>query len=466
MVKSKSVLLQYVLILILGIAIAFLIIYIRARSNLNIITDFAPDTTLTDNPLMGYAPDAGNTARCEQSNLVYLSLTWAEWEPREGVYDTEGFEKRCNILRWKNEHKHAVLRFVCDVPGDRDHIDIPQWLYERAGRGTHYDTQIGRGYSPDYSDKVFMEYHAMAIKALAEYCNRDHFVVFVEQGSLGHWGEWHATGNSGESLMPGAEVCEQYASWYSDSFINAKLLMRRNYEIAVKGNMGFYNDMLGDTASTHEWLEWMDKGGSQDTSGDPLPLKRVDNAGRKQPVGGEFTSSIPMEDILLKDIGNVLADVSSSHMTFIGPKTPDYTDEAFALAAESVQRRMGYRIYVSGLKTQYVYSTNSIELQLTFNNAGNAGFYFDWPVTVYIYDGNRNQVFWEGLPLDLRDLNDGEAVTVTSMVPASSELREEFYIGVDITDYTGEEHVKLAIDTGGEDEYIGDVQVLYHHIGL
>ena len=464
--KRKSTLIQYVLILILGIAIAWLITYIRMRSNLNIVTDFAPDTTLTDNPLMGYAPDSGNTAQCEKSNLVYLSLTWAEWEPEEGVYDTEGFEKKCNIRRWKEEHKHAVLRFVCDIPGDRDHIDIPQWLYDRTGNGVHYDTQIGRGYSPDYTDKLFMERHDLALKALAEYCNRDHFVAFVELGSLGHWGEWHATGNSGESLMPGEDICSQYAAGYSDNFINARLLMRRNYEVAVKGKMGFYNDMLGDKDSTEEWLEWMKNGGSQHTGDEPLPLRRVVNAGREQPIGGEFTSSIPMEDMLLEDIGDVLAAVSSSHMTFIGPKTPDLTDEAYALAAESVLRRMGYRIYVSGLKTRYDYSGNSIELQLTFNNAGNAGFYFDWPVTVYIYDGDKKQIFWEGLPLDLRDLNAGETVTVTSMIPATSDLRDEFYIGVAITDYSGEEYLKLAIDTGGQDEYIGDVQVLYHHVGL
>ena len=464
--KQKSTLIQYVLILVLGILIAWLIHYIRSRSNLNIVTDFAPDTTYTDNPLMGYAPDAGNTAQCEKSNLVYLSLTWAQWEPREGVYDIEGFEKRCNIEKWKNEHKHAVLRFVCDIPGDSDHIDIPQWLYDRTANGVHYDNPIGKGYSPDYSDKVFMERHDAALKALADYCNRDHFVAFVELGSLGHWGEWHATGNNGETIMPGEDICTQYASRYSDDFINARLLMRRNYEIAVKAKMGFYNDMIGDTKSTDEWLEWMENGGSQHTSEEPLPLRRVPRLGWDQPVGGEFTSSIPMEEMLLDDIGTVLAEVSSSHMTFIGPKTPVLTDEKYALAAESVLRRMGYRIYVSGLKTRYDYSSNSIELQLTFNNAGNAGFYFDWPVTVYIYDGNKQQIFWEGLPLDLRDLNAGEAITVTSMVPATSDLRDEFYVGVAITDYSGEEYLKLAIDTGGQDEYIGDVQILYHHVGL
>ena len=464
--KKKSILIQYGLILILGASIAWLIVYIRMRSNLNIYTDFAPDTTLTDNPLMGFAPDAGNTAHCEKTNLVYIPLTWAQWEPQDGVYDIDALEKRCNIPRWKEEHKHAVLRFMCDVPGDRDHIDIPQWLYDRAGKGTHYDTEIGRGYSPDYSDEYFIERHDQAVRALAEYCNRDYFVSFVELGSLGHWGEWHATGNNGRSVMPDESICSRYVSVYSDGFIKARLLMRRNYEIAVKGHMGFYNDMLGDKKSTDEWLDWMENGGSQVTSGEPLPLRRVINVGRELPVGGEFTSSIPMEDMLLKDIGGVLAAVSSSHMTFIGPKTPDLVNEDYKLAAESVLRRMGYRIYVSSLQTRYDYSSNSIELQLTFHNAGNAGFYFDWPVTVYIFDGTKKQVFWEGLDLDLRELSSGEEMTVTTMVPATSELRDEFYIGVDITDYTGDEHVKLAIDNGGEDEYIGDVQILYHHVEL
>ncbi|MCR5419404.1 MAG: DUF4832 domain-containing protein [Lachnospiraceae bacterium] len=463
--KNKSIIIQYILVLLLGIGIVVLIVHIRLRSELNISTTFAPDLTYTDNPLMGYAPDSGNIAQCEKCNLVFISLSWAEWEPEDGVYDIEGLERKCNIQRWKESHKHAVLRFVCDIPGSRDHIDIPEWIYEKTENGMHYDTELGKGYSPDYSDPVFIEYHNRALKKLAEYCNKDYFVSFVELGSLGHWGEWHVTGNDGSTLMPDRSVCEEYATFYSDSFVNARLLMRRNYDIAVNGDMGFYNDMIGANKDTEEWLNWIKEGGNQETSGESIELLPVNGLGRRQPVGGEFTSSVPMETMLgSEEIGDVLSSITSSNMTFIGPMVPDLISKDMSLAAESVIRRLGYRIYVSELNTRYNYSGNNIELKLTFKNAGNAGFYFDWPVTVHIFDRDKKQIFWEGLNIDLRDLNSQDEITSVSMIPATESIRDEYYIGVSIVDYTGEENVNLTIDSGGYDEYIDDVRILYHHV--
>ncbi len=464
--KKRSILIQYILLIVMAVAIGTLIGYIKTRSDMNLELEFAPDLTLADNPLMGYAPDARNVKLCEESALVYIPLTWAQWEPREGVYDIAALEKRCHIVKYKNAHKHAVLRFMCDVPGNEDHVmDIPGWLYDKAGSGTHYDTELGKGYSPDYSDSVFMESHQRALKALADYCNRDHFVAFVELGSLGHWGEWHATDNDGISLMPSPQVCETYAGWYSDEFINSRLLMRRNYEVAVKGNMGFYNDMVGSKPDTEEWLTWMEKGGEQETGDGILKLAPAGDLMKSRPVGGELTSDKPMEYLLTEGMSETLEEVTDSNMTFIGPKVPDFSKEEFALPAMSVIRRTGYRIYVSSLKTEYDYSTNDIVLDLTFGNAGNAGFFFDWPVNVHVYDGTKKEVFWKGLDIDLKELKtDGELKT-SVRIPASEELREEFYIGVAITDYTGEENVKLAIDFGGEDEYIDDVQILCHYVG-
>ena len=59
--------------------------------------------------------------------------------------------------------------------------------------------------------------------------------------------------------MPDADICWEYANQYADSFYNARLMMRRNYVMAVDGNMGLYNDMTGDLTDTKEWLDWQEK---------------------------------------------------------------------------------------------------------------------------------------------------------------------------------------------------------------
>ena len=463
MAKYKR-LIQYIKILILATAICILMFYIKSRSNYNINMTYSPDNTLYDNPLIGFCPMADEVQLCEDAKLVYIKLTWAEWEPREGVFDIEGLEERYHIQRWKSEHKHAVLRLMCDIPRSESHMDIPEWLYSKTPTGTFYDTGLGKGYCPDYTDPVFLEYHKKALSALAEYCNRDHFVSFVQLGSLGHWGEWHATGNHDESLMPGEEGCTAYVNQYSELFKNALLMTRRNYDFAIDQGFGVFNDMVVHSEDTAIWIEWLNNGGVQHTSNrQELKLKPVPDIGLTRPVGGEFTSSVPMEEIVGSGLGDVLQYVTTSRMTYLGPKVPDFTDKANASACDSILRRMGYRIYLSRLKMLYNYSSNTLSMSLTFRNSGNAGFFFDWPVTMVVFDKDRNKVFWQGLDLDLRTLSKDEDVTTTVSVPFSDKISDEFYIGIHVTDYDGKDNVTLAQFPAEDITFIDDVQIVYHY---
>jgi hypothetical protein len=460
--KKRSLILQYAFLVLLAAAILVLLLYmIPYRFHLNKIITFKPDVTFIDNPLMGFAPDAREEAQCENSRMVFINLTWAEWEPEENVFAVDVLEEKYHLARWKRENKHAVLRFVCDVPGKKDHMDIPDWLYRKTGDGQYYDTKYGKGYSPDYGNEAFMAAHENALRRLGEYCG-DGFVSFVELGSLGHWGEWHATGNEGESLMPDPTVCETYASQYLQCFHGPKLLTRRSYSFAAASGMGSYNDMVGAREDTETWLGWLENGGSQMTSTEPLALVPLPSPGMLRPIGGEFTSSIPMEEIFGASFGDTLADITASRMTFLGPKVPDLTDKDREVERNSILRRMGYRIYVSKLETRYDFTDHTIRLEFTWKNVGNAGFFFDWPATVYIYDGNRELVFSEILDLDLRDLNGAEEVLTAIKVPYAEELRDEFYVGVQVRSNTGAEQLILAIDDENA-ETIGDSQILYHY---
>ena len=175
--KKRSLAFQYLLLLVLAAAVAAILLYIRGWLGMSVAASFDSDLTVIQGPLMGFAPDARNTEQCEESSLVFILLRWADWEKEEGVYDTQSLEDRFNVERWKGEHKHAVLRFVCDVPGEADHADIPDWLLERLRGGERYDTELGRGYSPDYSEALFREAHRKALRALGEYCGGDGFVI-------------------------------------------------------------------------------------------------------------------------------------------------------------------------------------------------------------------------------------------------------------------------------------------------
>ena len=87
--------------------------------------EYEPSDEAFGNPLMGYAPCAWNAEVREDVSLLYMDITWAELEPEEGQYNWEGIEKENQLERWREEGKHIILRFVCDVPGSETHMDIP-----------------------------------------------------------------------------------------------------------------------------------------------------------------------------------------------------------------------------------------------------------------------------------------------------------------------------------------------------
>ena len=464
--KGRRLRIQLLLILAMAGAVALLLVWMLRMARLNTSIAYEWDFTVTDNPLMGYAPDARSPEQCEQSELVFIPVLWSQWEPEQGKYDVTWLEETFQIQRWREAGKHAVLRFMCDVPGEEAHMDIPDWLFQQTGDGTFYSTALGQGYSPNYSNETLLQCHAQALQALGEYCSRDNFVSFVELGSLGHWGEWHASDNAGRSILPDAGICQQYMDLYTRCFPAQALLTRRSYRGAVERGMGVYNDMVGDEQATLQWQSWLEQGGSQETLGEPLALTALEDYGLVSPAGGELTSSRSKAELLGEGLGDLLASVSSAHLTFLGPNTPDLTNQAIATARESLLRRMGYRIYIPRLETRYDFHARSLELRLNWANEGNGGFFFDWPVTVSVYDREKTLLYQQQLDLDLRTLtSDTEAVVTQTLIPFQQTMLDGFYVGISITDPSGATPVRLAILSEEAPEWVGTAQLIYQYKG-
>ena len=448
-------------IIIICIIFAAVAIYLIPRLyNLSVEEDFTYDEKVSALPVTGYAPSAEEEF-AEQAELVFINMTWAEWEPEQGEYDISGLEKKYQLDRWRTAGKHAVLRFVCDRPGEENHMDIPEWLYERTGDGVFYDTEYGKGYCPDYSNEAFISAHQAAIQALGEYFNQDTFLSYVELGSLGHWGEWHTLYEEGLPAMPDIETCWQYANHYSDSFLNVRLLMRRNYIIAADGNMGLYNDMVGHAGDTQEWLDWQTDGGCYELPEGGLPYEPMDEVWNTAPVGGEFTSSIPMEQILTDDLEQTLSYIEQSHMTFLGPHTPlEY--EGLEKGAAAVEDLLGYRYWISHISVDISYMEQTFEITLTWENSGMTPLYFDWPVMMYVYDRDGNQKYWESVDLYLPDLLSGSSVTTVNSFPFNDMFREGYTIGIGILDSMTEQP---AIELCMNKEYRNGVNIIYSYDG-
>lgn len=393
------------------------------------------------NPLMGYAPpaDSESSGGC---SLVYIDVTWRELEPEEGVYDWEAIEAENHVERWRDEGKHAVFRFVCDRPHREAHRDIPDWLYEKTGGdGTDYDMDYGRGYSPNYNNEILIAAHRRAIGALGARYGSDTFISYVELGSLGHWGEWHVKYDAGIRRLPLTDVRERYVQPYLEAFPNAKILMRRPFAQAAGHGFGLYNDMAGHPESTREWLQWIEQGGVYDQTGEAC-IAAMPEAWKSAPVGGEFTSSIPMEQMLGRDLAATVDLIAGSHTTFLGPKTPENGAEG----SDTVLKNMGYRLRVERMRTEQGLLNGRRTVILTWANDGVAPFYWDWPVYLYGLDGQGAVV--ERIPVEMKltALLPGQSLETRTELPKDFQSEGVEMIGVGIEDpMTGRPAVNLAM---------------------
>ncbi|MDO5521499.1 MAG: DUF4832 domain-containing protein [bacterium] len=358
------------------------------------------------NPMMGFAPNADYTAAVGENTLVYVDVTWRELEPEQGKFAFDAISKENQLAHWREQGKKVVFRFMCDVPGETKHMDIPDWLYERTKDGEFYDSSYGKGYSPEYENPIFIKYHEKAIAALGAEYGTDTFFCFVELGSLGHWGEWHVKYDEGVPLIPRDEVCNIYVEHYVNAFPNAKLLMRRPFSAVKTYGLGVFNDMTGEITDTNTWLEWMNQGGRYTEPKETHQLATVPEIWNSSPVGGEFTSTMTMEHMLTTNLSTTLELLEKTHMTFIGPKCPIANEEAIKFPAEvkKVLETVGYRYGVSKARIAYNSFSNRAKVNIKMCNYGVAPMYFNWPVYLYLLDQDQQVISKIELPINLMEI--------------------------------------------------------------
>ena len=399
------------------------------------------------NPLMGYVPSAWYNEVSEDISLLYMDITWAELEPEEGVYNWASIDEENQISRWRKEGKHLVLRFVCDIPSDEEHMDIPEWLYEKSGKaGKWYDGEYGKGFAPDYNSPTIISCHKKAVRAIGEHFGQDGLISYVELGSLGHWGEWHVNYSEGIQRIPREAVRDKYILPWTEAFPDAMILMRRPFAAAEKYGFGLYNDMTGQPEATQSWFDWINNGGEYDQTGEKNVIVPMKDFWKTAPSGGEFTSSLSMEEMLDTNLSGTVEMIREAHTTFLGPKIPD---ENYVDGYKEVLKNMGYRLWISMAELKN--TAKGSRLKLTWENSGVAPMYKEWPVYVYIEDESGKLVEKSRISIKISSLLPGEkATTLTALETErlNSLLEKGYRLSVGIEDpMTGLPCVRFAMET-------------------
>lgn len=416
----------------------------------NILT-FSPEKSdaVLLSPCMGLAPWADSDESMDlDTTLVYVELKWSDWEPEEGIYNVDFVNKYYNLNFYKEDGRNVVFRFICDEPTDEEHLDIPNWLYTLIdGDGTWYDIEYGKGFSPNYNNTILIEKHAEAIAALGEYFGQDDFFIYVELGSLGHWGEWHVDYENGIIAIPDFSVREEYIEPYIRSFPNAMFLIRYPLIDAEKYGFGLYNDMTGDYDETLYWLSQMNGGIWEQTN---LNEQAVSiDTWMKYPIGGEFASTHEDSHFLVTDYDLTLESIIDSHQSFIGPKIIiDESETDYSRAMNEILKTIGYRYYVANVAVDFN-DKESFTISCTMGNDGIAPIYQQYYVELSIIDDDGNEIWIsDNIDTDLRELLPNEQMTFTCKVDREDFDDDTIYhLIISIVDSSNHAIVPLANTT-------------------
>ena len=411
----------------------------------------ASDAVLV-NPFIGNAVWASSAPEHAQPfTLVYADLVWADFEPEQGIYDYSSFEDKNHFALWRALGKKVIFRFVMDVPTEKKHRDIPEWLYKLTNMdGKAYHVTYGRGYSPNYENPVLIDAHAKAIAALGVRYRSDPLISYIEIGSLGHWGEWHVHDNIG--TMPPKDVREKYVMPYIEAFPNAILLMRRPFAIAATSGMGLFNDTSGALEPTEKWLSWIAEGANDSIPDENYDLAPMPDAWRKSPIGGELATDLKRELLLGSLFTQTLDLFKRSHTSWIGPgsfsEVPRGGDSQGAI--NEILNTIGYRLRVDRCTIDEI-SKGILRLTMVWKNDGVAPFYFDWQPTLSLNstEGTRTLL---PLPMRLIDVQPGLDYSVSITLPQNILPSGDYCISVGILDpVTKKAGVALAMTVGDVD---------------
>lgn len=412
---------------------------------------------------MGWAPWADLKGSDQPYTLVYADLTWRDFEPHEGEFDFAAFEKKQQLVRWRQKGKRVVFRFVADAPGDISHMDIPDWLFGKInGDGEFYNNKYGKGFSPNYSNPIFIKYHHLAIKALGDRYGKDGFFAFIELGSLGHWGEWHEHPELRQ--LPPENIRDLYVYDYLNAFTSTQFLMRRPFTITRELGLGLYNDMTGSVVETNTWLDWIRNGGNY------LPTEKntlvpMPDGWEKAPIGGEQAPNMSDEQVYGTNLETTLRLLKESHTTFVGPGGPDEVESNGPLQSgvDQVLSTMGYRLYIDNVEMpRSVKFGNEIQIKFIFSNDGIAPFYYEWPTKVYLFDDSGKTISTYPLQMDLRKILPGRVYEMPFTLPVKNLAKGKYMIGLAIIDpLTEQPGVKLANENTRKDfiQTVGSFEV-------
>jgi len=318
------------------------------------------------------------------SRGIYRRFYWNQIEPTEGDIRFDRIDDL--ISKGKREGQFFSFRVMCIGDRGSKRNFSPVWLREKGCNGWWNDGN----WVPNMDDPVFKKYHYRLIRELGKRYDGDPWVEWVDIGTVGYWGEWHALRN--DFPLPSVDTRREIIDLYFEAFPSKYKIMligadEGMLEYAVSRGAGVRSDGMGEV-----WHE---------NIGFPGFFAKVPEAWKHAPIAGEAHGIINDWDDpnwrgggrnngLKRTIDNALA----RHYSFFNWQEGRITSPFMRGEIERFARRMGYRLVLRELKYNAAVSPGSgLDIGTKWENIGSAPPYFGYLLAFRLSDGT-------GKPLD------------------------------------------------------------------
>lgn len=292
------------------------------------------------------------------------------------------------LERTASKSRHAVLRFVLDVPDRPSHV--PQYLID-GGLGFNWYEAYGGGASPDYSDENLLSALASFIAEFGRRYDGDPRVGFIQAGLLGFWGEWHTyTPENGEEGWITAQAKNRVLNAFDEAFgrtkIQARVPTRKRARSGKK--FGLHDDSFAFATLDGEanggvgvrWFFW------------PKVVRaKYDDFWKEDAMSAElypalqdviFENDYPRGTEYHQDFDECVRTTHATYVINHHAFYAGYTGDALWRARRSSDA-MGYAFRLSGVEAVYRDVPQRVDLTLLITQAGVAPFYYPLSVSLF-----------------------------------------------------------------------------------
>ncbi len=398
---------------------------------------------------------------------AYFRWYWSEIQPSEDKIDFEMIDGLMD--KAKRENQAFCMRVMCQDGA----VYVPQWLIDKGLKGQYYDDRDrSKGFQPDYSDPLFLDYHGRLIKALAERYDGDPNFYFMDIGSVGSWGEWNTAGAPEGFKLPAESTLNKIIDLYLENFTRTKLIMLigGSLQYAIDHGAGYRADCLGD------WGMWSDNWSHMTTIYPPaIADARAEEVWKKAPVlfeacntmttwyldgmGSRFTREAARDTTIAQSLAWHISMMNPCY----GPKFEKLPDEWIQAYLEW-GKKMGYRFVLRNLAhPSRVNAGGQMPLRMDWENAGVAPCYYAHPLAVQFRNTVSRETWVVKTDADIREWMPGQVDYNTVVTVPDSLAPGEYELGLAMLERSGDSpRIKLAVEGADEDGWYRLSRVRVH----